>query len=230
MLSITKIIIKNKKLIIRLIWVIYLLAILFFIFATSNFTPLRWDYLGRKSARLSVTLFLLVITPGIIKRLELKGLFTDIQLVLMTFRRQLGIGMYLTAIMHSLWIRNLSLLQRGLPITPTNPHQTAGTIAILLTAPLFLTSNDFSQKKLGRFWDTLHKLVYLAHWAIFAHVALAPTDQRLRASIIFIFAITEIISFIKKSKTRKIKPTTVDNLEVPSSPHPELSQNEDALP
>lgn len=229
MLNLTKIVIRQKKPIIWLFWAGYIFSILFFIFTARNFTLLKWDYLGRESAHLSVILFLLVITPGIIKRLELKGLFADIQLVLMTFRRQLGIGMYLTAMMHNLWIRNLSLLQRGLPITPTNLHQTFGTIALLLTSPLFLTSNNFSQKKMGQFWYTLHKLVYLIHWAIFAHVALAPSDQRLRTSVILFFAIAEIVSFIKRARRKKIRLTTVDNSKAQPAPRSELSRNEDVL-
>ncbi|MGN6881445.1 protein-methionine-sulfoxide reductase heme-binding subunit MsrQ, partial [Neisseria sp. P0020.S005] len=42
------------------------------------------------------------------------------------------------------------------------PFITIGMISLVLLVPLALTSNNWSIRKLGRRWNSLHKLVYVA--------------------------------------------------------------------
>ncbi|MBO0835415.1 MAG: ferric reductase-like transmembrane domain-containing protein, partial [Actinobacteria bacterium] len=42
-----------------------------------------------------------------------------------------------------------------------------GTVMVLLVIPLLLTGNNWAQRKLGRYWRTLHKLIYVI-WALLA--------------------------------------------------------------
>ena len=49
-----------------------------------------------------------------------------------------------------------------------------GTLAALLLAPLMLTSNVWSQKRLGRYWKRLHLLVYPILAILVVHLLLLP--------------------------------------------------------
>jgi sulfoxide reductase heme-binding subunit YedZ len=43
----------------------------------------------------------------------------------------------------------------------------AGFVMVLLVIPLLLTGNPWAQRKLGRYWKTLHRLIYVI-WALLA--------------------------------------------------------------
>lgn len=49
-----------------------------------------------------------------------------------------------------------------------------GTLATLLLVPLALTSNRWSQRRLGRYWKRLHLLVYPILAILVAHLLLLP--------------------------------------------------------
>ncbi len=200
MQKLTHTLLARKTLLIRLIWLVITLFTLFFLWSISLNSPQTWLSYGRKSGETSAILFLIVLTPGILKRFRMTGLLLDLQLVLMAVRRQLGISMYLTAIFHSLWVKNLALLKSGLPLAPGNFREILGVLALFLLTPLFLTSNDTSQRLLGKTWNTLHKLVYLINWLIFGHVALLPGKSVL-ATLYFAYAVLEISSFIYRART-----------------------------
>lgn len=94
----------------------------------------------------------------------------------MLFRKELGIWMGIMTIVHA----GLFFLG-GLPIsfvltpdfwvTEGYPSFLAwGMIATLLTIPLLVTSNIFSQKLLGRNWKHLHKLTYVVFVLVMLHI------------------------------------------------------------
>jgi len=194
--TITSFFITRKHLIIKLIWLTYFAFLAFFIYSIQSLSlhP-SWENFGRKAGQVAAGLFVLAVTSGILKRFAVTGTLQQIQIILMTFRRQFGIGMYLFALMHSSWINNLTYFLNGQIPTPQTLQQLIGTIALYLTLPLFLTSNDFSQNKLGKYWDLLHKLVYLINWLIFAHIALIGKFNKVGA-LVGLVAILEIASFI----------------------------------
>ncbi len=47
-----------------------------------------------------------------------------------------------------------------------------GFVMVLLVIPLLLTGNPWAQRKLGRYWKTLHKLIYVIWGFLFLHLAL----------------------------------------------------------
>jgi DMSO/TMAO reductase YedYZ heme-binding membrane subunit len=47
-----------------------------------------------------------------------------------------------------------------------------GFLMIVLLIPLFLTGNNFAQRRLGRYWKVLHKLTYVIWGLLFLHLAL----------------------------------------------------------
>jgi methionine sulfoxide reductase heme-binding subunit len=47
-----------------------------------------------------------------------------------------------------------------------------GTFMVMLLIPLLITGNPWAQKKLGRYWKTLHKLTYVVWGLLAAHLML----------------------------------------------------------
>jgi DMSO/TMAO reductase YedYZ heme-binding membrane subunit len=43
---------------------------------------------------------------------------------------------------------------------------------VLLLLPLLATANPWAQRKLGRYWKTLHRLIYVIWGLLFVHLAL----------------------------------------------------------
>lgn len=155
-----------------------------------------WSRFGRLMANLSVLAFILSLLPGIFRRLQAHGLFQDLQLILMLFRRQFGLAMYLFAFYHYLFSRIFPTLKFNGNLLAISPFELFGFIAFLLTTPLFLTSNDQSQRRLGRRWGQLHRLVYIIIWLIVIHIALqlkfGPT-----LILLIITAITQTFSLLR---------------------------------
>lgn len=147
-----------------------------------------------KLGTISLFLFVLTLFPGIITRLQLNHRsLTTIATLLTPFRRQLGILMFITALLHMSLsttlpkialelipvgnVSELSLVEKFQLASKAFPpslrlFEQVGIVAWVILLPVWLTSNDFSQKVLGRKWKTLQRLTYLALWFIFAHVAM----------------------------------------------------------
>jgi methionine sulfoxide reductase heme-binding subunit len=47
-----------------------------------------------------------------------------------------------------------------------------GFMMVMLLIPLLLTANPWAQRKLGRYWKTLHKLIYVVWGLLFLHLSL----------------------------------------------------------
>jgi sulfoxide reductase heme-binding subunit YedZ len=47
-----------------------------------------------------------------------------------------------------------------------------GTLMVMLLVPLLLTGNPWAQRKLGKYWKTLHKLTYVVWGLLFLHLSL----------------------------------------------------------
>lgn len=87
-------------------------------------------------------------------------------LIAMGFRREFGIMMGAFALVHSIgylsdptWVAWFVVPYLS-DIPGMDPRILAGIVALLLTLPLFVTSNAFSQRVLGRNWKRLHRLAY----------------------------------------------------------------------
>lgn len=132
--------------------------------------------IGRKLGTISFFLYVLTLIPGLLRRLRIAGLM-PVMTVLMLFRRQFGVLMFVTASVHQsfttilpyLVVVNFDLTKFPPPLLTL--HLT-GLAAWWLLLPLWLTSNDVAVKKLGKWWKILHKLTYVALFFIMIHVAL----------------------------------------------------------
>lgn len=79
------------------------------------------------------------------------------------FRRQLGLWCFAYVVMHLLsylvFILGLDWSQLGVELRK-RPYIIVGTVAFILLLAMAVTSNRYSQRKLGRRWKKLHYLIY----------------------------------------------------------------------
>ncbi|MDJ0767151.1 MAG: ferric reductase-like transmembrane domain-containing protein [Ilumatobacter sp.] len=84
-------------------------------------------------------------------------------------RKYLGIVFFLLALSNGV----MFAIESGVGAALSAPFLVAGTVALALAAPLFVTSNRWSQRRLGmRRWRLLHKATYVVAVALMAHVLL----------------------------------------------------------
>ena len=88
--------------------------------------------------------------------------FTRINLV--RFRRAIGLMAFAYVLAHFLvwFVLDLQALNQIWTEIAKRPYVTAGFAGFIVMIPLALTSNDWSVRRLGRFWRFLHRLSYLA--------------------------------------------------------------------
>lgn len=180
-----------------------------------------------KLGTLSLLLFVLTLLPGIITRLQINQKSLSIIAIIITlFRRQLGILMFITAFLHMslgttlpliafqlIPIANLSALSiaekirlsaRAFPPTLRSFEQ-IGMVAWMILLPVWLTSNDFSQKLLGKKWKTLQRLTYVALWFIFIHVALQKESLAL---VLLLVGLLEMYSWVSVWRRKQASRTS----------------------
>ena len=86
-------------------------------------------------------------------------------------RKYLGIMFFLLALSNGA----MFAIEAGLSAAFSAPFLIAGSRALLLSVPLFLTSSRRSQRAIGmKKWRLLHKGTYLVALALMAHVLLIP--------------------------------------------------------
>jgi sulfoxide reductase heme-binding subunit YedZ len=91
---------------------------------------------------------------------------------LIAFRRMLGLFAFFYAILHlSVWMvfDHYFTLQTMVEDVVKRPFITAGTVALLTMVPLALTSTKGSIRRLGKRWQTLHRLIYVSAAAAVVH-------------------------------------------------------------
>ena len=166
---------------------------IFFYYNLIKINLIEMYMTGIWAGRSAIVIFSFVLLPGILKRF---GLQWQIRSILMLFRRQLGVLTYGLIFLHYASILLFPVLTGRIKINPllVPQFQLFGLSALYLLTPLFLTSNDWSTKYLGKWWGRLHKLVYVVAWLIFGHVAFQ--SNMLYSSIIGITATLELISLI----------------------------------
>jgi sulfoxide reductase heme-binding subunit YedZ len=132
--------------------------------------------IGRKLGTLAFVFYVLTLLPSMIPRLKFPQLF-PIMSILLPFRRQFGVLMFLLAFAHQGFTTILpNLIFIDFDYSKLAPqlsaHHIAGYAAWWLLFPLWLTSNDAAIKYTGKWWKRIHKLTYVAIFAIMAHLVL----------------------------------------------------------
>lgn len=173
----------HKK-IVYIFFVIYIFLALIVVFSFSNLAVAR---LANTFGELALLTYTLTLIPGMAKRFGMNYLLITI---LMLYRRQIGILMFLLALTHMILSGMFLSLQ---------PFVVASTMAMIILFLLFITSNNISQKKLSHNWYKLQKLTYLVMFLIMIHVALIGSIKY--ATLLLFIGILQIISFIYKRYT-----------------------------
>ena len=139
--------------------------------------------------RTALTLLGIVVLPGILGRFAVEIKLTRIITV---FRRQLGILVFVLAFSHYQLVRGISIYTGKIPLLSRPLFEVTGTSALFLLFFMFLTSNNFSVRNLGKNWKRLHRIVYIILWLLVLHIGL----QRISIWSVFIltFAILELAS------------------------------------
>jgi sulfoxide reductase heme-binding subunit YedZ len=195
----TSTIAKNLKLVLNtLSWLMVI------IIALSAFIQTRLLFpFGSLMGVISIVFFWFITIPGILRRFGVQGFLKNVQIILMTNRRQLGILMFLFALAHYFWLRAFNYLQFGFP-DPQNIRlfERFGFFSLALTLPLFLTSNDWAKKKMKKWWQILHYLSYPAMLLIIFHTALQRSYlyATITTIIILIQVFSWLVFFNKKPK------------------------------
>ena len=142
-----------------------------FVFVLVAVWPLFWLYqawsfaLGPDPGKVLVerlglgALILLLITLSMTPLQKLSGWSGW-----MAVRRQLGLWCFAYGVLHlsayAVFILGLDWSQLGVELRK-RPYIIVGAIALLGLLLLALTSNRYSQRRLGKSWKKLHRLVYL---------------------------------------------------------------------
>ena len=142
------------------------------VFIAAGFWPLLWLY--------QAWIFALGPDPGkvLVERLGLGTLILVLVTLCMTplqklsgwpvwigVRRQLGLWCFAYVCLHLaaylFFVLGLDWGQLGVELRK-RPYIIVGSLAFLCLLVLAVTSNRYSQRKLGRRWKQLHRLVYIA--------------------------------------------------------------------
>jgi DMSO/TMAO reductase YedYZ heme-binding membrane subunit len=133
--------------------------------------------LGAKLGTISTGLLIIALLPGILKRL---GVLRQIGAISMLFRRQFGILAFFTAAAHlefSFWIKRIVAGESLFGQISIFKPQLYGFSALAIFALLWLLSNDYSMKLLGKWWLFLQRLAYLAGILIVVHIILVTGSK-----------------------------------------------------
>lgn len=152
-----------------------------------------YNYFAEKRAwfgRIALLVLLIVITPGILGRFNIQ---VRVSRVITLYRRRLGILVFLLAFTHF----NLIILPRvsGVEpfVFPFPLFQMMGLYALVILFFMFLTSNNFSQRRLGKWWKNLHRLIYAVVLLILIHTALQRVSiWSILAGIFFVLEISSL--------------------------------------
>ena len=189
--------IRFKSLIMSLFLVAYILG---FSFIAVGFYLYDYDFdtfvlfLEGNSflATVALVLFSLTLLPGIFQRFKIFPLFSA---SIILFRRQLGILMFVVAMTHSFYISTIpAIMTAKLGPEFMGKTEILGTLSLMILLPVWLTSNDFSMRKFGKFWKTIQRLTYFALIVIFFHVAQTSANK---SALLFIVIFLEFLSWAK---------------------------------
>lgn len=192
-----KLLVQYKKQIFIMFIIAYIMGIslVSFGFLLYSFVPSIFNIIsgfGGEIGTLALLLFLTTLMPGIFKRFRIFPLLSS---SIVLFRRNIGILMFITALVHSFYTYTIpAVMTSSFGPEFLTSREILGSLSLMILFPVWITSNDFSQRKLGKFWKMLQRLTYFALIAIFLHVSF--TDLKWAVITLIVFGM-EIASWIK---------------------------------
>jgi len=188
-------VVGKRQLSIRLFWIVTIALLILIAFGYRAIVVSRGDWfiyyeIGKKAADIAVLFLVATVIPGIARRFKISHKFI---MILMLFRRQLGIATFMFALVHVSFITIFPEIRAHVGLIATDPRNLAGWGTFILLIPLFLTSNDLSVRKLGVWWHRIHALTYGVLFVLVAHAFFAEMSWFLLACLA---ALIEIVSFL----------------------------------
>jgi sulfoxide reductase heme-binding subunit YedZ len=124
----------------------------------------------------------------------------------LAYRRMMGLYLWFYATLHLLAVLTYLLgwsWQVFLKEFAERPYMTLGILAWLLLLPLAVTSNGRMQRKLGRNWKRLHKLVYVVALLACGHfIWLIRSDS---AEALFYSGVIALLLMARLPAVKKLK-------------------------
>ena len=121
------------------------------------------------------------------------------------FRRAFGLMSFFYIVLHfSTWLL-LDMQLRWVEIVESltrKPFIVFGMMGFLLLIPLAATSNNYSMKRLGKYWPKLHKLIYVA--IILGGIHYLMMEKTLQNDAIITFIIIIALISLRFFKIKKI--------------------------
>ena len=133
-------------------------AALVYRFYTNDLTANPGDYITDQTGTWALTMLVIALTITPLRRLTKWN-------ELIKLRRMFGLFAFFYATLHMLtWVVFVHFFDVSFMIEDVvkRPFITIGMATFLILFALALTSNRFSIRKLGKRWQTLHRLVYAA--------------------------------------------------------------------
>ena len=110
-------------------------------------------------------------------------------------RRYLGVAAFAYTVLHAaVYLQRIADLPRILA-EAAEVGLLTGWIGLALFLPLAITSNDASVRRLGPTWKTLHRLIYAAAAASFAHWILVAFDRTTAYAYLAIWVALTVVRF-----------------------------------
>ncbi len=152
------------------------------------------------------TLILLIVTLAITPIRRITGVQWVIQ-----YRRMIGLFAFFYGFLHLMtyvWLDQFFDVHSMLHDVYKRPFITAGFTAFLLMVPLALTSTKWSIRKLGKKWQTLHRLIYFSALAGVVHfIWLVKKDIEepvIYAIILGTLMSVRVFYWVKNSRRRSV--------------------------
>ncbi len=184
------------------IWHVYITLLIPLLLLTSDLLSgqLGVDPMRELEKSLGVTgIYILILT------LCITPLSTLTAINFIRFRRAFGLMSFFYIALHfSTWIL-LDMQLRWYEIVESvtkKPFIVFGMMGFLLLIPLAATSNNYSIKKLGKYWPKLHKLIYVS--IILGGVHYLMMEKTLQNDAITTFIIILALILLRFFKLRKI--------------------------
>ena len=133
-------------------------AALAYRFYTQDLTANPGDYITDQTGTWALSMLVISLTVTPLRRLTKWN-------ELIKLRRMLGLFAFFYATLHMLtWVVFVHFFDVSFMVEDVvkRPFITVGMATFLILFALALTSNRFALRKLGRRWQTLHRLVYVA--------------------------------------------------------------------
>jgi sulfoxide reductase heme-binding subunit YedZ len=127
---------------------------------------------------------------------------------LLQSRRYFGVAAFAYAVPHLVaYLWKLAGITKVLE-EAAEPGMWTGWLAMIILVALAITSNNFSTRKLGRRWKSLHRLVYLAALLTFVHwilVAFDPVSGLLHAGVLVALEAYRIMKNVNLATKKRSK-------------------------